>query len=65
MKVRDVIRMIESDGWFLMRTRGSHRQFKHSTKPGVVTVSGKLGVDVPTGTLKNILRQSGLRKGEA
>ncbi len=56
MKVRDVIKKLEEDGWILVRTRGSHRQFKHQTKPSVVTVAGKPGVDVPTGTLKNIWR---------
>lgn len=44
MKVREVIKLLEADGWFLARTRGSHRQFNHPTKPGTVTVSGKLGV---------------------
>ena len=62
MKVRDVIKMIETDGWFLKNTRGSHRQFKHQSKPGKVTVAGKPGTDVPVGTLKSILKQSGLEK---
>ena len=56
MKVRDVIKIIEADGWRRVRTRGSHRQFKHATKPGKVTVAGKLSTDVPTGTLKSIFR---------
>ena len=56
MKVRDVIKKLEEEGWVLVRTKGSHRQFKHPTKPNIVTVAGKLGVDVPTGTLKNIWR---------
>jgi predicted RNA binding protein YcfA (HicA-like mRNA interferase family) len=50
MKVREVIRMIERDGWFLVRTRGSHRQFHHASKPGTVTISGGLGDDMPKGT---------------
>lgn len=62
MKVRDVIRMIENDGWIHVRTKGSHRQFRHSVKPGTVTVSGKLGVDVPIGTLNSILKQAGLKR---
>ena len=62
MKVRDVIKMLEADGWFLKNTRGSHRQFKHQSKPGKVTVAGKPGTDVPTGTLKSILKQAGLEK---
>lgn len=61
MKVRDLIKMLENDGWLLERTRGSHRQYKHPTKPGTVTVAGKLGVDVPPGTLNSILRQAGLK----
>ena len=62
MKVRDVIKMLEADGWFLKNTRGSHRQFKHQSKPGKVTVAGKPGTDVPTWTLKSILKQAGLEK---
>ena len=62
MKIRDVIRLLEEDGWRLARTRGSHRQFKHSQKPGTVTVAGKAGVDVPAGTLNAILKQTGLKK---
>jgi len=65
MKVRDLIKMIESDGWYLVRTRGSHRQFKHPVKPGHVTIAGKPGVDMPAGTLKNILKQAGLQKEDA
>ena len=60
MKVRDVIRRIEADGWYLARTTGSHRQFKHPTKKGLVTVAGRPGVDVPPGTLRNIWRQAQL-----
>ncbi len=61
MKVRDVLKLIETHGWYLARTRGSHRQFKHPTKPGLVTVSGHPSVDVPKGTLNSILKQSGLK----
>lgn len=60
MKVREAIKILESDGWYLVRTRGSHRQFKHPTKLGTVTVSGNLGVDVPIGTLRSIWRQAQL-----
>lgn len=56
MKVREVIALLEEDGWYLAKTKGSHRQFKHPTKPGKVTVSGKPSVDIPIGTLKSILR---------
>ncbi len=62
MKVRELISLIESDGWVLVRTKGSHRQFQHPTKPGTVTVSGKPGIDVPPGTLSAVLKQSGLKK---
>ncbi len=61
MKVRELIRLLEDDGWRLARTRGSHRQFKHPNKPGTVTVAGKTGVDVPPGTLSAILKQVGLK----
>ena len=61
MKVREVIRLLETDGWVLVRTEGSHRQFKHSSKPGRVTVSGSLGDDMPKGTLASVKRQAGLK----
>ena len=61
MKVRDVIRLIEKDGWRLVTTEGSHRQYKHPTKPGRVTISGHPRDDVHPKTLKSILTQAGLR----
>lgn len=61
MKVRELLKQLEGDGWYLVRTRGSHRQYKHSSKPGTVTVAGKPGVEVPKGTLNAILKQSGLK----
>lgn len=64
MKVREVIKMLKDDGWYLARTKGSHRQFKHPEKAGTVTVSGNLGVDMPIGTLKNVLRQAQLEEEE-
>ena len=60
MKVREVIQLIEDDGWVLSRTRGSHRQYKHPDKPGLVTVPGLLGRDLPIGLQRSILRQAGL-----
>jgi predicted RNA binding protein YcfA (HicA-like mRNA interferase family) len=60
MKVREIIKVIESDGWYLVRTKGDHRQFHHSSKPGTVTVAGKFSTDVPPGTLKSILKQADL-----
>ena len=62
MKVREVIRLLEADGWVLVVTKGSHRQFKHPTKPGRVTISGSLGDDMPKGTLASVKRQAGLRE---
>ena len=62
MKVREAIRLIEDDGWYLVETRGSHRQFKHPTKPGRVTVAGKPSDDLAPGTLNSILKQSGLKE---
>jgi len=61
VKVREVIKLLESDGWRLAWTSGSHRQFKHPTKPGTVTVSGKSGLDMPPGTLNSVLKQAGLQ----
>jgi predicted RNA binding protein YcfA (HicA-like mRNA interferase family) len=63
MKVREVIRLLQQHGWRHVRTKGSHRQFHHPEKPGTVTVSGKLGIDIPPGTLNSILKSSGLKKG--
>lgn len=62
-KVREAIRLIEQDGWRLIRTRGSHRQYKHSEKVGRVTVPGNVNDDLAVGTWKSILRQAGLREG--
>ena len=62
MKVREAIRLIEDDGWFLVATRGSHRQYKHPTKPGRVTVAGKPSDDLAPGTLNSILKQAGLKE---
>jgi predicted RNA binding protein YcfA (HicA-like mRNA interferase family) len=62
VKVRDVIKMLEDDGWFEVRQRGSHRQFKHASKPGLVTVAGKAGDDLAPGTLNSVLKQAGLKQ---
>jgi predicted RNA binding protein YcfA (HicA-like mRNA interferase family) len=62
MKVSEVLRMLGDDGWYLVATRGSHRQFKHSEKLGRVTVPGKPSDDLAPGTLNSILKQAGLKK---
>lgn len=62
VKVRDVLKMLDMDGWHLVATRGSHRQFKHETKPGRVTVAGKPSDDLAPGTLNSILKQAGLKE---
>jgi predicted RNA binding protein YcfA (HicA-like mRNA interferase family) len=61
MKVREIIRIIEEGGWYLVRTRGSHRQFHHPEKKGTVTVAGNLNVDIPIGTLKGIYEQAQIK----
>jgi predicted RNA binding protein YcfA (HicA-like mRNA interferase family) len=61
MKVRDVVKLMEKDGWYLSRTRGSHRQYKHRSKPGLITIAGKLGDDLAPGTLNSIYKQAGLK----
>ena len=61
MKVRDVLRLLEADGWYQVRMRGSHRQLKHSAKRGLVTVPGHLGDELAIGTLNNVLKQAGLK----
>jgi predicted RNA binding protein YcfA (HicA-like mRNA interferase family) len=60
MNVREVIRRLTDDGWVQVSQKGSHRQFRHATKPGRVTVPGKPSEDLPVGTYKSILRQAGL-----
>jgi predicted RNA binding protein YcfA (HicA-like mRNA interferase family) len=62
MKVKEIIRILEEDGWFLVGTRGSHRQYKHPVRPGRVTVAGKPSDDLAPGTLNSILKQSGLKE---
>jgi predicted RNA binding protein YcfA (HicA-like mRNA interferase family) len=61
MKVSDALKMLKADGWYLAVTRGSHRQYKHATKPGRVTVPGKPSDDLAPGTWNSILKQSSLK----
>ncbi|MDE2900818.1 MAG: type II toxin-antitoxin system HicA family toxin [Chloroflexota bacterium] len=63
-KYRDAIRMIEQDGWYHVRTRGSHRQYHHPTKPGTVTVAGHPGDEVDKRRWHDIMRQAGLLQGK-
>lgn len=58
----DILRLLHEDGWYLVKTRGSHRQFKHAAKPGRVTVAGKPSDDLASGTVNSILKQAGLKK---
>ncbi|NEZ02541.1 type II toxin-antitoxin system HicA family toxin [Wenzhouxiangella sp. XN201] len=62
MKVKELTKLLEEDGWYQARQRGSHRQFRHPVKLGTVTVAGKPNVDLPPGTLNNALKQAGLKK---
>jgi predicted RNA binding protein YcfA (HicA-like mRNA interferase family) len=61
LKVRDVIKKIEDDGWHLARMRGSHRQYHHPAKPGTVTIAGHPSAEIAPGTLNSILKQAGLK----
>ena len=62
VKVREAIRIVERDGWFYVRTRGSHRQFHHPTKSGTVTIPGRPSRDLPPGLWDSILKQAGLKE---
>lgn len=61
VKIRFVLRMLADDGWVLVATRGSHRQFEHPQKPGRVTVAGKDSDDLAPGTFNSILKQARLK----
>ena len=61
VKVRDIIKLLKQDGWYLVRTRGSHRQYKHPVKQGLVTVAGKSSDELAAGTLNSVLKQAGLK----
>jgi len=62
VKIRDIIKMIEDDGWYIVATRGSHRQYKHPTKLGRVTIAGHPNHNVAAGTLNSILKQAKLKE---
>jgi predicted RNA binding protein YcfA (HicA-like mRNA interferase family) len=61
MKVSEILAMLKADGWHLVATRGSHRQFKHPVKSGRVTVPGKPSDDLAPGTLNSVLKQAQLK----
>ena len=61
MKVKELVKLVEKDDWKLARTKGSHRQFKHASNAGTVTIAGTASVDVPPGTANNVLKQAGLK----
>jgi predicted RNA binding protein YcfA (HicA-like mRNA interferase family) len=62
MKFRDLLTLLADDGWYLVRTRGSHRQYRHPVKPGLVTLAGHGNDDIASRTLKSVLKQAGLEK---
>ncbi|MCB4790796.1 MAG: type II toxin-antitoxin system HicA family toxin [Elusimicrobia bacterium] len=62
MKIRDIIKLIEADGWYIVKTKGSHRQYKHSRKSGRVTIAGHPKDDLANGTLNSVLKQAQLKK---
>ena len=64
MKVRDIIKLIEKDGWHLVVIKGSHRQYKHHAKPGRVTIAGHAGDDLAQGTLNSVFKQAKLKEVE-
>jgi len=63
MKVREIIRLVEADGWYHVAARGSHRRYKHPTKAGCVTVAGAMTEEVAPGTRAGMMKQAGLGKG--
>jgi len=62
VKVKEILEQLKEDGWYVVGIRGSHRQFKHSSKPGRVTVAGKPNDDLAPGTCNSILKQAGFKK---
>jgi predicted RNA binding protein YcfA (HicA-like mRNA interferase family) len=64
VKIRDVVKLIESDGWYLVTTKGSHQQYRHPTKPGRVTIAGHPNDDLAPGTLHSVFKQAQLQRRE-
>jgi predicted RNA binding protein YcfA (HicA-like mRNA interferase family) len=63
MKLKEVIKILEQDDWFMLRMRRSHRQFKHNNTEGLITIAGHLNDDLAKGTLNSISKQAGLKHG--
>jgi len=61
MKVKEIINLIKGDGWYLVRMKGGHRQYRHPVKKGLVTIAGNLTPEVAKGTIGSILKQAGLK----
>jgi predicted RNA binding protein YcfA (HicA-like mRNA interferase family) len=61
MKVKEIMRLIEKKGWYLVSQKGSHRQYKHASLPGRVTIPGNLNDDLPRGTANSVLKQAGIK----
>lgn len=62
MKIREIIKLLKADGWYIVANKGSHQQYKHSTKAGRVTIAGHPGDDLSAGTLNSILKQAQFKK---
>jgi predicted RNA binding protein YcfA (HicA-like mRNA interferase family) len=62
MKIRDIIKIIQADGWIIVHQKGSHRQYKHPDKKGRITIAGHPGDDLAVGTLNSIFKQAGIDK---
>ncbi len=65
IKVHDLLKLLRQDGWYLVRQKGSHRQYHHPVKSGTVTVAGQLRTELPQATLHSVLKQAQLKKSDA
>ena len=65
IKVQELLKILRKDGWYLVRQKGSHRQYHHPVKPGTVTVAGQLRTELPPATLHSVLKQAQLKKPDA
>jgi predicted RNA binding protein YcfA (HicA-like mRNA interferase family) len=62
VKYREIMKLVEEDGWMHTRTAGSHRVYHHPSKSGIVVIAGHPNADVPKGTLSSILKQAGIKQ---